>query len=277
MKPAVGRPEKSIPAGAGKELRAFVQHLRDLRTAANMSLDDIAGHPASAGRSKATFQRAVAGTDMPTEDVTIAFVEACGGDVGKALRLRLRRKAASAAAWAIESDPPQRISPSEILNLTDLRTAMRYIHLQAGHPSSRALQKGAPPGHLPHTTLDRLLDTKQKPRLPTPELLEAFLTGCHVAPPRKRAWMAAYHRLVIANPVLSARESARNARYEDDGPHDPVWNRLHREEQERRFWSIRNGHRRRTYPGDFGRDLDEVEEYTDQWAIEYANQKAIDS
>lgn len=275
MKPAVGRPEKPIPPGAGKELRAFVQHLRDLRAAAGLSLDDIAGHPASSGRSMATFQRAVAGTDMPTEDVTIAFVEACGGDVSKALRLR--RKAASAAAWAIESDPPQRISPSEILNLTDLRTAMRYIRLQAGRPSSRALQKGAPRGHLPHTTLDRLLDTKQKPRLPTPELLEAFLTGCHVPAPRKKAWMAAYHRLVAANPVLRAREGARIARYTPVGWHEPGWDRLHREEQERRFWSIRNGNRRRTYPGDFGRDLGEVEEYTDQWAIEYAYQKAIDS
>ncbi|WP_157537213.1 hypothetical protein [Kitasatospora azatica] len=271
----MGRPEKPIPAGAGKELRAFIQHLRDLRAAAGLSLDDIARHPASDGRSMATFQRAVAGTAMPTEDVTIAFVGACGGDVGKALRLR--RRAASAAAWAIESDPPQRISPSEILNLTDLRTAMRYILLQAGRPSSRALQKGAPRGHLPHTTLDRLLDTKQKPRLPSPRLLEAFLAGCHVPAPRMEAWMAAYHRLVAANPgLISTHERARIARKTFIGWGEPGWDSLHREEQERRFWSIRKENRHRTYPGDFGRDLDEVEEYTDQWAIEYANQKAID-
>jgi transposase len=152
----------------------------------------------------------------------------------------------------------------------DLRTAMRYVHLQAGAPSSRSLEAGAPRGHLPHTTLDRLLNTREKPRLPSVELLDAFLVGCHIPARRRKGWEAARERLVGADATLSARERARLARSTSYGAyHDADWDNTHHQEQERRFWKLRKGNRNRPHPSDFGLPDDAVEEYTDQWAIEY--------
>ncbi|GAA2752936.1 hypothetical protein [Kitasatospora cinereorecta] len=110
---------------------------------------------------------------------------------------------------------------------------MRYIHLQAGAPSSRELEAGAPPRHLAHTTLDRLLDTHTKPRLPSSELLEAFLAGCGIPAPRRKAWHDT-RQLLAGNPGMSARALARIARTRSSSPYRPPGGRV---PQERSTWS----------------------------------------
>ncbi|MFI8085290.1 hypothetical protein ACIF6L_31435 [Kitasatospora sp. NPDC086009] len=254
----MGRPEKPIPDAASKELRALAQHLRKLRATAGLEFRAMAAHPDSGRYSAITFQRAasgerirrkgadgkqiVAGEQIPSEKVVEAFTRVCGGDVEKALKLRM--EAARADAWRsvrraydralregrdAGDPPPRRISPSEVVRLRDLRTAMRYIHLQAGGPSSRELERADPTGHIRHTTLDRVLDHRAKPRLPTPELFEAFLVGCNVAERHRKAWKDAYQRLVDADERLSARADAREAR----STSDPDWHTWGLDAQER--------------------------------------------
>ncbi|MGW2547943.1 helix-turn-helix domain-containing protein [Kitasatospora sp. NPDC001574] len=236
----MGRPEKPIAADAFVELRRLAHHLRKLRADARLSYRQIAEHPDSNSYSVATFQRAAAGVTVPTKEVTIAFAKACGNNADTALRLR--REAARAIAWAAERNLPRRVTPGAIFSLTDLRTAMRYAHLQAGRPSSRVLEADAPPGHLPHTTLDRLLDPRKRPRLPSRQLLEAFLSACAVPPPRRKEWMAAYQRLAD-HPSLGARALARIARTHGDGtPYRPSWqsSQLHDRVEEEALRKERN-------------------------------------
>jgi len=206
----VGRPEKPIPPTASTQLRQLAVLLRELRSGAGLTYGALTARSEAGGFSAATLRRAASGTWLPSENVTTAFANACGADPGPALQLRL--KAARAAAWADEPDKPRRVSPGEVFSTTDLRTAMRYIHLQAGRPSTRELEAHAPHGHLPHTTLDRVLDPRQRPRLPGAELLEAFLTGCRIPAHRRTAWLTARQRLVNSNARLSACELARRTR-----------------------------------------------------------------
>ncbi|MFC6593265.1 hypothetical protein [Kitasatospora paranensis] len=254
----MGRPENPIPDNASKELRALAQYLRKLRANAGLNFRAMAVHPDGGRYSAITFQRAasgerirrkgadgkqiVAGEQIPSEKVAEAFARVCGGDVAKARKLR--REAARADAWRsvrhaynralregwdAGDPPPRHISPSEVVSLRDLRTAMRFIRLQAGGPSSRELEGADPTGHLRHTTLDRVLNHRAKPRLPTPELFEAFLVGCNVAERHRKAWKNAYQRLVDADERLSARADAREAR----ATTDPDWHTWGLDTQER--------------------------------------------
>ncbi|WP_435652369.1 hypothetical protein [Kitasatospora purpeofusca] len=236
----MARPEKPIPDSASAELRALAQYLRKLRATAGLEFRAMAACPDSGGYSAITFQRAasgerirrrgadgkvvVAGEQIPSKNVTAAFARLCGGNVERALKLRLEaaradawrgvRRAYNTALrehWDAGDPPPRHISPSEVVSLRDLRTAMRYIHLQAGGPSSRELERADPTGNLRHTTLDRVLNHRAKPRLPAPGLFDAFLTGCNVAERHRKAWKDAYHRLVDADERLSARADAREA------------------------------------------------------------------
>ncbi|MET9618123.1 helix-turn-helix domain-containing protein [Kitasatospora indigofera] len=245
----MSRPEKPLPDSAGKELRALAQHLRGLRSAAGLGYRELAAHPHASGYSAATFRRAANGEQVPAQEVTAAFAKACGGNPAKALRLRLN--AARGAAWEAArkawvrsmqdaiatgrpsiAPPPPHLAPSDVRSLPELLIAMRYIHLQAGAPSSRELERAAPPGHLPHTTLDRLLDSRAKPQLPSPELLDAFLTGCGVPAPRRDAWISAYMRLLDDDPTLRVRAQARRLRGVPLSHHVPP-EELEREEQRR--------------------------------------------
>lgn len=92
--------------------------------------------------------------------------------------------------------------------------------LQPHRPAHRDALHPPPDRHLPHSTLDRLLDTRARPRLPSPELLDAFLTGCSVPAPRRSAWTAAL-RLLADNPGKSARALAEIARTRSSAPYRP--------------------------------------------------------
>ena len=73
----VGRPEKSLDPTAGS-VQQFAAELREVR--------ELAGRPtyrqlaAQAHYSSTVLSRAAAGKDLPSLAVTLAFVEACGGD-----------------------------------------------------------------------------------------------------------------------------------------------------------------------------------------------------
>ncbi|MFJ9841664.1 helix-turn-helix domain-containing protein [Kitasatospora sp. NPDC101155] len=275
MTAAMGRPEKEIPATSGRHLRVVAARLRELRAAAGRTYQELSKQPGANGYSPAALRSAASGACIPTEQVVTAFAKACEADPNELLSLRL--KAARAAAWDAEPDPPRRLSPCMVNTVNELRTAMRYIHLQAGKPSTRALEEGAG-GRLPHSTLDRVLDTKQKPRMPSEDLLKAFLQQCGVAPARQQAWLDARQRLVDNNPRLKEREQRRWDRERTRAGH---WygctaaEEAHmRREENQKYQALR---RTRAIADDldYGIDFDGEEECTDQRAIEYAYNRAL--
>ncbi|MDX3310009.1 helix-turn-helix transcriptional regulator [Streptomyces sp. ME08-AFT2] len=73
----MGRPQKEIVLD-GSPSRLFAYWLRDLRTAAGLTLDQLARRT---GYGRTTVSDAMRGERHPTRPVTLAVVGACGGDV----------------------------------------------------------------------------------------------------------------------------------------------------------------------------------------------------
>jgi hypothetical protein len=75
----MGRPEEPLDRD-GSPVREFAFWLRDLRRRAGLTYDQLGKN---AHYATSTVQAATAGSRLPTLRVTMAFVEACGGDQGE--------------------------------------------------------------------------------------------------------------------------------------------------------------------------------------------------
>ncbi|MFD6362687.1 hypothetical protein ACFWFX_22970 [Streptomyces roseolus] len=98
---AVGRQEKPIDPGAGPEAE-FALELRALRVRAGSPTYAAMARRAGA-YSVATLSRAAAGEQLPTRQVLLAYVAACGGDAAE-WEARWERVSAEVAARAAEAD-----------------------------------------------------------------------------------------------------------------------------------------------------------------------------
>jgi hypothetical protein len=74
----MGRPQKPLERD-GSPVREFAFWLRDLRKRSGLTYEQLGK---SAHYATSTVQEATAGTRLPTLRVTLAFVKACGGDLG---------------------------------------------------------------------------------------------------------------------------------------------------------------------------------------------------
>ena len=99
----MGRPEKSLDPTAGS-VQQFAAELREVR--------ELAGRPtyrqlaAQTHYSSTVLSRAAAGKDLPSLAVTLAFVEACGGDCEAWTgRWQAARDACAAAGTADAASP----------------------------------------------------------------------------------------------------------------------------------------------------------------------------
>ncbi|MFF2956754.1 hypothetical protein ACFVVU_36105 [Kitasatospora sp. NPDC057965] len=86
--------------------------------------------------------------------------------------------------------------------------------------------------------------------------------------------MAVYHRLVAGDLALSARATRARERFGAGPPCDGFWDVYHREELERWLKTLPRNRSRRPDPIGFGLPDDAIEDYPDQWAIDYAYRKA---
>lgn len=75
----MGRPEEPLDRD-GSPVREFAFWLRDLRRRAGLTYDQLGKN---AHYATSTVQAATAGSRLPTLRVTMAFVDACGGDQGE--------------------------------------------------------------------------------------------------------------------------------------------------------------------------------------------------
>jgi transcriptional regulator with XRE-family HTH domain len=73
----MGRPERPLDRD-GSPVRELAHWLRDLRNRSGMTYEQLA---VRSNFSRATLQEALSGKRLPTLQVSLAIVDACGGDV----------------------------------------------------------------------------------------------------------------------------------------------------------------------------------------------------
>lgn len=151
------------------------------------------------GYSTSTLSAAAAGNRLPSEDVVLAYVRACGGDVDE---WRARWKQARRAALAQREDPasaaptPEPHEPSDLALVAtpaDLTVALNRLWYASGRASIRHLQARSG-GTLGRTTIhDVLAGVRAKPEWNTVWELVRVL---HVpsGDPDEAAWRAAWER-----------------------------------------------------------------------------------
>lgn len=188
----MGRPEN--PIGNSGPVAELATRLRMLRDEAGLTLRELAR---LTGCSIATLSVAMSGRELPTWRVTHAIVRVCHGDV-ESCQESWRRAAGVLSVPATarvpakvrferrESDedlplrgqqlagPPP--VPVACETVADFMDCLLRVKIWAGNPSMRLLARRA---EVPASTLQDALRGK-KGKLPTLEMLIAFLTACDI-------------------------------------------------------------------------------------------------
>ncbi|MGH3710281.1 MAG: helix-turn-helix domain-containing protein [Pseudonocardiaceae bacterium] len=232
----MARPEIPIDPRTGPEA-VFAVELRQLREHAGLTYRVLAhrGHC-----SYGALCEAARGHRLPTWEVTKAFVKGCAGDEQQ---WRARWQAAaevkgnSGTATAPKGDgdevaalsdssnvrerlPGGDVPPlSSIMSPQDFHLALRALRTRAGNPSLRVLSVSARKHGdrvLPRSTLaDALARTD---RLPSLEIVEAFLSACDVQATEVEAVKSAWARVTYALQRDSMPGSTR-WRWQDSCPY----------------------------------------------------------
>lgn len=188
--------ELNAPALHASPYADFATRLRELRLGSGQSYRVLSRNT---GYSQSTLAAATAGNRLPSEDVMLAFVQSCGGDVGE---WRARWKQARHEALGQREDPasatpaPEPPEPSDLALVTtpaDLTTTLNRLWTASGRPSIRRLQASSG-GALRRTTIhDVLTGVRVKPEWNTVWELVRVLHGT-ARSPDKAAWQAAWKR-----------------------------------------------------------------------------------
>ncbi|MFD3590112.1 helix-turn-helix domain-containing protein [Streptomyces sp. NPDC058683] len=198
----MGRSTAPIPQSAPyHELAEWLRFLRRRsgltyrRMSQLIEKDGIAGP----GCSAVTLHRADRGTLLPRRQVVEAYAQICGATRREA-RLRWERAAQLAGpAQGSAGQPAPAFSARRRLEFVHqpahLLVAMHRVRLAAGQPSLRELQKRARDlgaGPLPRSTV---ADVLAGLRMPSEDLLVAYVTACgeqgHLVPLWRHAWARA--------------------------------------------------------------------------------------
>ena len=192
------RPEK--PIAANNPLAQFANGLRALRQSADLTYRQMA---ATTGYSVSVLSTAAGGKELPTWEVTSAYVSACSGPLDQWRHLWLRLKNESShlqdAAPAPTSNTAGALPhPEQVNTPSQLAAALRALRRQSGDPSYAELRKAARtiktrsgrPLALPRSTVSDMLTYGR----PSTETLLAFLAVCQITENRAAVWLAARER-----------------------------------------------------------------------------------
>ncbi|MFJ8142980.1 helix-turn-helix domain-containing protein [Streptomyces sp. NPDC096013] len=159
---------RSLRERSGLTYRRMAQLIEDAR---------IAGQ----GCSAVTLSRADRGTVLPRRDVVEAYALVCGASRRDA-RVRWERAAQRADAVGGGGEPPVVSRPGHrpelVYHPAHLLEAMHRLRVDAGRPSLREMQRRArelDAGPLPRSTLADVLGGL---RMPSEELLVAYVRAC---------------------------------------------------------------------------------------------------
>ncbi|MFJ8793521.1 helix-turn-helix domain-containing protein [Streptomyces sp. NPDC102462] len=196
----MGRSKAPVPQSA--HYYELAQWLRSLRARSGLTYRRMAqliedARIAGPGCSAVTLSRADRGTVLPRRDVVEAYALVCGGTRRDA-RVRWERAAQRADAADGAGEPPLVTRPGHrpefVYHPAHLLEAMHRLHLDAGRPSLREMQRRARElgaGPLPRSTLADVLAGQ---RMPSEELLVAYVRACGQHDEKIPLWRNAWAR-----------------------------------------------------------------------------------
>ncbi|WP_405914745.1 hypothetical protein [Streptomyces sp. NBC_00728] len=183
----MGRPQKPIIAAPA--LTDLAQWLRTRRSECHLTYREMA---CLSGIHATTLQRAAAGASVPRLAVVEKYSEVCQADLAVARGLWRAARYEARLKQGHPADAGRALRPELVRDFADLVHLMRELHLRAGAPSLRTLQRNAGKhGQLPRSTLQRVLSGHA---LPSFDHLVAFVEGCGVSRDALRAWQWAWQR-----------------------------------------------------------------------------------
>ena len=191
------RRKQPIAAELSGPLVEFAQGLRELRA---LAADPPYSEMARKGlASKSVLSAADNGREMPTWEVTRAYVTACGGDLDewqkrwKETRDQIRKPSTDAV---IAEPVPPAVRPAAPRPVTALdpkgfQEALRLLYVWAGSPSYRVLANRASEKSLilARSTISDML-CPRKSSLPTTNKLVSYLTVCMLPADQHGEWLA---------------------------------------------------------------------------------------
>ncbi|MFD7097074.1 helix-turn-helix domain-containing protein [Streptomyces xanthophaeus] len=186
----MGRPElpvdHSLPARG-----ALAEALRELRTAAGLSYDELA---ARSGVSATALKRAASGRHVPARETVEAIAAACHALDDEALaKLWLEARIAARGRMQGRRRPA---SPELVTTPGELSQALVYFYERAGAPALRRLSFLAGGRHLlPVSTAGRVVAGQVLPA--SRQQCLAFLEACGIGLRLRRRWADAYDRVTV--------------------------------------------------------------------------------
>ncbi|TDC60041.1 helix-turn-helix domain-containing protein [Streptomyces hainanensis] len=189
----MGRPELPVDQAVPR-LAALAAFLREQRRLAGATYRELA---ARARVSEATLKRAASGRTLPRRAVVTEYLTACTAENWRH-RTRVLRQGERLwrrARRAVHTPPGAMAVPRPhfVRDAGDLSGALRDLHVAAGRPSLRTMERRAGAfGALPHSTAHRIVRGETVPR--TEQQLLAYLRACEVPVPKQAAWLAAWHK-----------------------------------------------------------------------------------
>lgn len=218
-----GRHQNNIPPDA--PYQEFALDLRELRSQAGLTLDDIAD---ISGKAKSTLSTAMAGYTLPTWEVVGAILDACGANRGDwGMRWR-RLKFGDAPDETPSGEPVQmgrhgRAPTPDFANTSrQFMDTLLQLKIWMGKESLRDIQrktesiqeemrlKGQPGRFfLSRTALSNAFSAKNRNRLPDRPFLEAFLTYAEVSPRDRTIWIQAWQRITYAEETATQTSRIR--------------------------------------------------------------------
>ncbi|MGH3753789.1 MAG: helix-turn-helix domain-containing protein [Pseudonocardiaceae bacterium] len=241
----MARPEIPIDPRTGPQA-AFAVELRQLRELAGVTYRELAQR---AHCSHGALCEAARGQRLPTWEVTQAFVKGCGGDLQQ-WQARWQAAAAGGAgsgtatapggadpgtatapgggggAVAVPSDSPGArehlptgdVPPlSSLTSPQDFHLALRALRARAGNRSLRDLSVSARKNGDHTLARSTLADALAHPdRLPSLEIVAAFLSACDVPATEVDAWKSAWARVAY---LLQRDSMPGGTRWQDSCPY----------------------------------------------------------
>ncbi|MFD9574655.1 helix-turn-helix domain-containing protein [Streptomyces sp. NPDC059982] len=186
----MGRPEQPVPHPHGA-LGRLALGLRHTRHSAHLTYHQLAGK--AAGFSRPTLQRAASGRTLPTPDTVTAYARACNADPAPLLAL-WKTAARERAAGTLRKPAP---AIRQIQDEADMGAALRNLHLDAGAPSCREIERRtrnhADTIRVPRNTVHQILSRRRFPR--SKDQLRAVLTALGVPATGHETWLRAWSRV----------------------------------------------------------------------------------
>ncbi|WP_405681114.1 helix-turn-helix domain-containing protein [Streptomyces sp. NBC_00868] len=201
----MGRPEQPVPY-PHRALGRLALGLRHARHAAHLTYSQLAGN--AAGFSRPTLQRAASGKALPTREAVTAYARACGTDPGPLLALW------EAAARERVIRTLHRPAPAvrQIRDEADMGAALRNLHLEAGAPSYREIERRTRNSvgtiRVPRTTVHQILSRQRFPS--SRDQLRALLVALGVPVAGHENWLRAWSR--VNRRLQADRRAARTRR-----------------------------------------------------------------